>query len=105
MPKTQRAFDSNTKKLSKRSTSGRKKKLNYDKIEAKFSRKKEYFPHLSFPIYLEPTTKDAFNRAWFRDIIDARKHLERLKLKESEFNLMKYYDQKKERKTKASGKE
>lgn len=106
MAKTQRAFDSNTKKLSKRSTSGRKKKLNYDKIEAKFCRSKENFPHNNtFPIYLEPTTKDAFNRAWFRDIIDARKHLERLKLKESEFKLLKYYDQKEQRKTKASGQE
>tara|TARA_B100000902_G_scaffold378627_1_gene412064 strand:+ start:838 stop:1152 length:315 start_codon:yes stop_codon:yes gene_type:complete len=103
MAKTQRNFDSNAKKLT--STRKRKttKRINYDKIEAKFSRSKENFPHNNtFPIYLEPTTKDAFNRAWFRDIIDARKHLERLKLKESEFNLLKYYDQKKERKTKTS---
>ena len=105
MAKTQRNFDSNAKKLT--STRKRKstKRINYDKIEAKFSRKKENFPHLLFPIYLEPTTKDAFNRAWFRDIIDARKHLERLKLQESEFNLLKYYDQKKERKTKTPSKE
>jgi|TARA_B100001996_G_scaffold381264_1_gene370346 hypothetical protein len=105
MARTQRNFDENAKKLTKRRTSGRKRKINYDKIEAKFSRKKENFPHLFFPIYLEPTTKDAFNRAWFRDIIDARKHLERLKLQESEFNLLKYYDQKKERKTKTPSKE
>ena len=106
MAKTQRAFDSNTKKISKRSTSGRKKKLNYDKIEAKFCRSKENFPHINtFPIYLETTTKDAFNRAWFRDIIDARKHLERLKLKESEFRLLKYYDILEQRYTKWAGKE
>ena len=99
MAKTQNSFDSNAKKLTSSPKRKRKAKLNYDKIEAKFSRKKENFPHLLFPIYLEPTTKDAFNRAWFRDIIDARKHLERLKLQQSEFNLLKYNDQKKERKT------
>ena len=56
MARTQRNFDENAKKLTKRRTSGRKRKINYDKIEAKFSRKKENFPHLLFPIYLEPTT-------------------------------------------------
>tara|TARA_B100000427_G_scaffold223504_1_gene187207 strand:- start:2219 stop:2536 length:318 start_codon:yes stop_codon:yes gene_type:complete len=105
MAKTQRNFDSNAKKLT--STRKRKttKRINYDKIEAKYCRSKENFPYTMFPIYLEPTKKDAFNRAWFRDIIDARKHLERLKLKESEFKLLKYYDQKEQRKTKASSKE
>ena len=105
MAKTQRNFDSNAKKLT--STRKRKttKRINYDKIEAKYCRSKENFPYTMFPIYLEPIKKDAFNRAWFRDIIDARKHLERLKLKESEFKLLKYYDQKEQRKTKASSKE
>jgi len=99
MAKTQNSFDSNAKKLTSSPKRKRKAKLDYDKIEAKYSRKKDNFPHINtFPIYLEPTTKDAFNRAWFRDIIDARKHLERLKLKESEFRLLKYYDQK-QRKT------
>ena len=106
MAKTQNSFDSNAKKLTSSPKRKRKAKLNYDKIEAKFCRSKENFPHINtFPIYLEPTTKDAFNRAWFRDIIDARKHLERLKLKESEFRLLKYYDQKEQRKTKSAGKE
>ena len=105
MVRTQRNFDENAKKLTKRRTSGRKRKINYDKIEAKYCRSKENFPYTMFPIYLEPTKKDAFNRAWFRDIIDARKHLERLKLQESEFNLLKYYDQKEQRKTKTSSKE
>tara|TARA_B100000427_G_scaffold49690_1_gene37641 strand:- start:7450 stop:7767 length:318 start_codon:yes stop_codon:yes gene_type:complete len=105
MARTQRNFDENAKKLTKRRTSGRKRKINYDKIEAKYCRSKENFPYTMFPIYLEPTKKDAFNRAWFRDIIDARKHLERLKLQESEFNLLKYYDQKEQRKTKTSSKE
>ena len=102
MAKTQRNFDSNAKKLT--STRKRKttKRINYDKIEAKYCRKKENFPHTMFPIYLEPTKKDAFNRAWFRDIFDARKHIARLKLKESDFKLLKYYDQKEQRKTKAS---
>jgi len=103
MARTQRNFDENAKKLTKRRTSGRK--INYDKIEAKYCRSKENFPYTMFPIYLEPTKKDAFNRAWFRDIIDARKHLERLKLQESEFKLLKYYDQKEQRKTKTSSKE
>ena len=99
MAKTQNSFDSNAKKLTSSPKRKRKAKLNYDKIEAKFCRSKENFPHINtFPIYLEPTTKDAFNRAWFRDIFDARKHIARLKLKESEFKLLKYYDQK--RKTK-----
>ena len=102
MAKTQSNFDSNTKKLT--STRKRKstKRINYDKIEAKYCRSKENFPHTMFPIYLEPTKKDAFNRAWFRDIFDARKHIARLKLKESDFKLLKYYDQKEQRKTKAS---
>ena len=103
MAKTQRNFDSNTKKLT--STRKRKstKRINYDKIEAKYCRSKENFPYNdTFPIYLEPTKKDAFNRAWFRDIFDARKHIARLKLKESDFKLLKYYDQKEQRKTKAS---
>jgi len=106
MAKTQNSFDSNAKKLTSSPKRKRKAKLNYDKIEAKFCRSKENFPYNNtFPIYLEPTTKDAFNRAWFRDIIDARKHLERLKLKESEFKLLKYYDQKKQRKTKSASEE
>jgi len=102
MAKTQRNFDSNAKKLT--STRKRKttKRINYDKIEAKYCRSKENFPYTMFPIYLEPTKKDAFNRAWFRDIFDARKHIARLKLKESDFKLLKYYDQKEQRKTKAS---
>ncbi len=98
MPKTQRAFDSNTKKLSKRSTSGRKKK---EPIVPKYARKKDLFPHASFPIYLEPTKKDSFNKSWFRDVDDAIKQINRLNLKPTDYRLLQYYDQK-ERKTKST---
>tara|TARA_B100000902_G_C26519854_1_gene532706 strand:- start:90 stop:404 length:315 start_codon:yes stop_codon:yes gene_type:complete len=104
MAKTQNSFNRNAKKLTSSPKRKRKTKINYDKIEAKYCRSKENFPYNdTFPIYLEPTTKDAFNRAWFSDIIDARKHLARLKLNESDFKLMKYYDQKEQRKTKSAG--
>ena len=84
--RTQKAFDANVKALN---TKKQTRKVRCDKLPEYTNVKSEQkFIHgHSFPWYLHPVKKDAFNKSWFHDYEDACKQIKRLHLKPEQYTL------------------
>jgi len=109
MPRTQKAFDDNVKKLnkSKKSTSTKKSTSSSTKITITQSRKKDLFPMMGmykYPYRFEPADeiKDRLNLAWFDEHYGEERmiaHIKKHKLKSHQYKCYVNYWWLKERKT------
>ncbi len=104
MPRTQKSLDANLKKLntpSKRrikpfeldATNPAIISTHPDAPKCPASRKKELFPHESFPIrFQDIRKKPQLNLAWFKDYYDAVKWIQRNNLKPQHYRLLRRSD-------------
>ena len=93
MPRTQKAFDDNVKKLNKSKKSTLTKKSTSTKITITQSRKKDLFPMMGvhkFPYRFEPMPEiaDRLNLAWFDEHYGEERmidHIKKHKLKSHQY--------------------
>ena len=99
MPRTQRSLEKNISKLTTQEAKRAPRKTRIDKKPVIKKTKDDKLWELcngngncarTFPWYLEPTKKDAFNRSWYGHYDDVYKHIKTAQLRAEDYTLWHY---------------